>query len=115
MTEEVKFKDWQALDLLVGEIKSVERVEGTDKLYKMEVDLGDKNQTVVSGLVPYYTEDQLKGKKIILFCNLEARTIKGIESKGMVLAAVTYDKDGKEVECKLLEPDGKIENGAKVC
>lgn len=116
MVEEiVKFSDWQNLDLRVGQIKKVEKVDGADKLYKVEVDLGNETQVVVSGLVPYYTEEQLQDKKIILFCNLEPRTIRGIESKGMVLAAVTYDKDGKEVECKLLEPDADIELGAKVC
>jgi len=112
MAEEeiVKFSEWQKLDLRVGEIKTVEKVPDTDNLYKLEVDLGDKTQTVVSGLVPYYTEEELKGKRIILFANLEPKTIRGIESKGMVLAAVSEDQ--KDV--KLLQPDDDVELGARV-
>lgn len=112
--EKISFKDWQKLDLRVGKILNVEYVEGADKLYKLTVDLGNEKRTLVSGLVPYYTEEQLKNKKVIVFCNLEPRTIRGIESKGMVLAAVTYDKEGKEKECRLLEPDGEIELGSRV-
>lgn len=110
MDEKIKFSDWQKLDLRVGQVKSVEKVPDTNNLYKLEVDLGDKTQTVVSGLVPYYTEEQLQDKKIILFTNLEPRKIRGIESKGMVLAAVSEDK--KNV--KLLQPDEDIELGARV-
>lgn len=115
MSDIVKFKDWQKLELRVGKIISAEIVKGTDQLYKIEVDLGDEKRTLVSGLRQYYTKEQLKGKKVIVFCNLEPRTIKGIESKGMVLAASTYDEQGKEKEVKLLEPDDEIEVGAGIC
>ena len=115
MEEIIKFKDWEKLDLRVGKIISVEKVENADKLYKLEIDLKTEKRTVVSGLVPYYTEEQLKNKRIILFCNLEPRTIKGIESHGMVLAAGTYDEKGKEKEVKLLEPDDEVELGSRVC
>jgi len=110
----VSFKDWQKLDLRVGKIMSAEKIRGTDTLYKVEVDLGTEKRILVSGLVPYYTEDQLKDKRVIVFCNLEPRMIRGIESRGMVLAAVTYNEKGKEKECRLLEPDDEIELGARV-
>ena len=112
--ENIKFSDWQKLDLRVGQIKQVEKVGNADKLYKLEVDLGNEKRTIVSGLVPYYSEEELKDKKIILFCNLEPRKIKGIESNGMILAAVTEDSQGEEKECKLLEPDADIGVGARV-
>ena len=114
MDEKIKFSDWQKLDLRVGEIKTVEKVPDTDNLYNLEVDLGDNTQIVVSGLVPYYTEEQLQNKKIILFTNLEPKTIRGIESKGMVLAATTKDKDGEWIKVKLLQPDDDIELGARI-
>jgi methionyl-tRNA synthetase len=110
----VTFKDWQKLDLRVAQIQKAERVENTDNLYKIDVDLGNEKRTIVSGLVPYYSEDELKDKKIILFCNLDPRTIRGIESKGMILAAVTEDENGKEKECRLLQPDADIELGSQV-
>lgn len=113
--ETIKFSDWQKLDIRVGKIISAEAVEGTDTLYKIEVDLGKEKRIIVSGLRQYYPKEQLEGKKVIIFCNLKPRTIRGIESKGMILAAVTYDENGKEKECKLLQPDDEIGLGAEVC
>jgi len=109
--EKVEFLDWKKLDLRVGQIKKIEKVENADKLYKLEIDLGNETRTIVSGLVPYYSEKELLNKKIILFCNLSPKKIKGIESKGMVLAAV----DEKQNKVKLLQPDEDIDVGSRVC
>ena len=109
--EKVDFLDWKKLDLRVGQIKKIEKVENADKLYKLEIDLGNETRTIVSGLVPYYSEKELLNKKIILFCNLSPKKIKGIESKGMVLAAV----DEKQNKVKLLQPDEDIDVGSRVC
>jgi len=109
--EKVEFLDWKKLDLRVGQIKQIGRVENADKLYKLEIDLGKEKQIVVSGLIPYYSEKELLNKKIILFCNLAPKKIKGIESRGMVLAVV----DEKQNKVKLLQPDEDIENGSRVC
>ncbi len=111
----IKFKDWQKLDIRVGKIINAEDVGGADKLYKLEVDLGSEKTTLVAGIKEYYTKEQLKDKRIIVFTNLEPKKLRGIESKGMLLAAVRYDEDDNEVECKLLEPDDDIELGARVC
>ena len=109
--EIIKFEDWQKLDLRTAEILEVENIEGADKLYKLKVDLGTETRTLVAGLKPYYTKEELEGKKCIVFCNLEPRKIRGIESRGMILAAVNAD----ESEVKLLQPDGVIDLGSKVC
>ena len=61
-------------------------------------------------ILKHYTKDELEGKKCIVFCNLEPRTIKGIESKGMILAVVNDDQS----EIKLLQPDGVVELGSRV-
>ncbi|MDP2926242.1 MAG: hypothetical protein Q8N99_07735 [Nanoarchaeota archaeon] len=106
----VSFSDWQKLDLRVGEILEIEDVAGADKLYKLKIDLGTETRTLVAGLKPYYIKDELGGKRCIVFCNLEPRRIKGIESKGMLLAAVNDDQS----EVKLLQPDGEIELGCRV-
>ena len=113
MTSEiVQFSDWEKLDLRVGQIKKVEDIEGADKLYKLEVDLGKEigKRTVCAGLKAHYSKEDLKGKKIILFVNLAPRKLKGIESQGMVLASVS--KDEKHVI--LLAPEEDIEVGSKV-
>jgi len=111
MTEEtVSFSDWEKIDLRVAEILEVEEIKGADKLYKLKIDLGTETRTLVAGLKKYYTAQELEGKRIIVFTNLEPKTLKGIESKGMVLAAVSDDHN----EVKLLQPDGAMELGSKV-
>ena len=106
----VGYSDWQKLDLRVGEILEIEDVPGADKLYKLKIDLGTETRTLVAGLKQHYTRDQLEGKRCIVFYNLEPRRLKGIESQGMLLAAINED----ESKVSLLEPDGEIDLGAKI-
>lgn len=106
----VDFSDWEKLDLRVGQIIKVEEIEGADKLYKLSVDIGDEIRIVCAGIKKYYSRDELKGKKIILFTNLAPRKLKGIESQGMILAAVNKE----ESEVVLLTPENDIEVGAKI-
>jgi len=106
----VSFSEWEKMDLRVGEILEIEDVPGADKLYKLKIDLGTETRTVVAGLKQYYTKDELEGKRCILFCNLEPRKLRGIESQGMILAAVNDDHS----EVRLLQSDGEIELGSKV-
>ena len=108
--ENVKFSDWQKLDLRVGKILEAEDIDGADKLYKLEVDLGTEKRTLVAGLKPYYKKEELVGKSCIVFTNLEPKTLRGIESQGMILAAVSEDKS----KVRLLQPDKDIELGSKV-
>lgn len=108
--EHVKFSDWQKLDFRVAKILKVDDIEGADKLYKLLLDLGKEKRTLVAGIKPYYKKEQLKNKSCIIFTNLEPRTIKGIESQGMLLAAVDED----ESKVFLLQPDGKIKEGSRV-
>ena len=101
--------DFQKLDLRVGTITSVERVEGTKKLYKILVDLGELGvKQTISGLVGYYTPEELKGKKVVFLANLKPAKIAGIISEGMLLAAVS----GNIVS--LLSIDKDVPNGAKI-
>ena len=110
MAETVKFEDWIKLDLRVAEILEIEEVEGADKLYKLKVDLGTETRTLVAGLKPYYTKEELEGKRCIVFTNLEPRKIRGIESQGMLLAA----SNGDMSKVKLLNANGVIELGSKI-
>lgn len=106
----VGFDDWKKIDLRTGEILEVEEIKGADKLYKLKVDLGTETRTLVAGLKPYYTKEELEGKKCIVFTNLEPRKIKGIRSQGMLLAAINDDQS----EVKLLQADGVVDAGWKV-
>jgi methionyl-tRNA synthetase len=111
MDDLVKYDEFAKLDLRVGTIKKVEDIEGADKLYKLSVDTGDeKERTICAGIKKFYTKEELKGKQIIVICNLEPRKMRGIESNGMLLAASTAD-DSKVI---LLSPEKKIDSGSKV-
>ena len=106
----VSFEDWTKLNLRVAEILEIESIGGADKLYKLKIDLGTETRTLVAGLKTYYTREELEGKRCIVFTNLEPRTIKGIESQGMILAAVNDDQS----KVKILQPDGAMEIGSRV-
>ena len=108
--EIVSFKDWQKLDLRTGEIIETEEIDNADKLYKIKVDLGTETRILVAGLRKYFTKEELEGKKCIVLTNLEPRKIKGIESRGMILAVVNDDQS----EVKLLQADGVVELGSRV-
>ncbi len=100
------------VELKVGQIKEVSRVEKADKLYKLEVDVGEETtRTIVSGLVPYYKEEELLNKQVVVVTNLKPAKLRGIMSNGMLLAAGDYDV------VKLLTLDsneGILENGANI-
>ena len=113
MTSEniVNFEEWSKLDLRVAKIVKVEEIEGADKLYKLEVDLGKEigKRTICAGIKQYYSKDELKGKKIVVLANLEPRKMRGIESQGMLLAS-----DNEKGKVILLTPESDIEVGSKV-
>ncbi len=106
----IDFKDFEKLDLKVGEIISVEDIEGADKLYKISVNIGTETRTICAGIKPYYKKEELKEKQIIVISNLAPRKMKGIESQGMLLAAISNDH--KKVV--LISPEKNISPGAKV-
>tara|TARA_Y100000310_G_C20566908_1_gene755941 strand:+ start:460 stop:801 length:342 start_codon:yes stop_codon:yes gene_type:complete len=107
----VSFQEWMKLDLRVGKIVNVEDIENADKLYKLEVDLGEEigKRTLAAGLKKHYSKDELKGKKAVFFVNLEPKEMRGVKSEGMILAAVNED----ESKIKILEVDD-IEVGSKI-
>lgn len=88
----------ETVDLRVAKIVAIEKHPKADKLYIETLDDGSGiPRTIVSGLVPYYSEAELVGKHIILVNNLAPAKLRGVESKGMLLAASTKDADGNEI------------------
>jgi len=112
MADIINYEQFSKTDLRVGTIKKAEDVEGADKLLKLEVDLGKElgKRTIVAGIKQHYSKDELKGKQIIVVVNLEPRKMKGLESNGMLLAAVSEDHS----KVILLSPEKKAENGWKI-
>ncbi len=114
MEENIGFSEWQKLDLRVGEIIEIKEIENADKLYELIINLGKEKRTLVAGLKEFYSREQLKNKKVIVFTNLEPKKLRGIESQGMLLAAVSYDEHNNEKSVRLLQPDGEIEVGSRI-
>jgi methionine--tRNA ligase beta chain len=104
----ITFEDFKRLDIRIGRILLAEKVEGTDKLMKLEIDFRTEKRQVVAGIAEFYQPDQLAGKEIPVLVNLEPRTIRGTESHGMILAA---DVEGKAV---LLHPEKEVPPGSVI-
>jgi methionine--tRNA ligase beta chain len=102
------FDDFKKLDIRIGKIVSAEKVEGTEKLLRLEIDLGTEQRQIVAGIAESYLPDQIVGKEIPLLVNLEPRKIRGIESQGMILAV---DVGGNPV---LLHPEREVPPGSVV-
>ena len=103
----VPFEDFAKIDLRVAKVITAERVAGSEKLLKLEVDVGGKTQQIVAGIGKAYAPEDLAGREIVIAANLEPRTLMGIPSHGMLLAA----SDGAPT---LLMPDREVPPGSKV-
>jgi len=106
--ELISYDYFKKLDIRVAKVESVEKVPKADKLYKIIIDLGTEKRTLVAGLAEHYKLEDLINKKIVVLTNLEPRKLRGIQSEGMLLAAV----EGEKVS--ILIPDKEISLGAKI-
>jgi methionyl-tRNA synthetase len=106
----ISIEDFKKVDIAVGEILSAEKVPETDKLLKLSVDLGEGSpRQIVSGISLYFPDcNVLIGKKCMFVINLEPRTIRGLESNGMLFAV--SDNEGR---FSLLEPNADMPAGAR--
>lgn len=105
---EITIDDFAKIDLRVATVIAAERVPKTDKLIKLQVKIGDEERTIVSGIAQHYEPENLIGKNVIVIANLKPAKLRGIESRGMVLAA--SDDEGNLV---LADAPG-IASGSKV-
>jgi methionyl-tRNA synthetase len=88
----------QTVDLRVAKIVGIVRHPKADRLYVETIDLGTERRQIVSGLVPYYREDELLGRHIVLVANLKPAKLRGVESDGMLLAAQPDSPEGQPPE-----------------
>ncbi|MBI5267254.1 MAG: methionine--tRNA ligase, partial [candidate division Zixibacteria bacterium] len=96
------------VELRVAKVLEAERVEGADKLLKLQIDLGNEKRQIVAGVAQFYPPEKITGMKIIVVANLKPSVIRGVQSNGMLLAA----KAGSQLF--VLTPDGDLPPGAKV-
>ncbi len=104
----ITFDDFRKLEIKIGTVISAEKVEGADRLLKLEVDFGDEKRQLVAGIAPEYEPGSLAGKQVPVLVNLEPKKIRGVESHGMMLVAVD---DGRPA---LLHPDRDVKPGTQV-
>lgn len=104
----IDIDQFSAIELRTATVVSAERVPQTDKLIKLQVDLGGETRQMVAGIADTYEADELPGKKVVVVANLEPATIMGVESQGMVLAAAA---DGGPI---LVGLDRDVAEGVRV-
>ncbi|MCM8786448.1 MAG: hypothetical protein NC935_00100 [Candidatus Omnitrophica bacterium] len=102
------YQDFLKLELRIGKIVEINPHPNADKLYLLKVDIGNKIIQLVAGIRPYYNEDELKDKLIVVVTNLEPKEIRGYISEGMLLAASSAE------DVSIISPDKTIEVGSKV-
>jgi len=107
----ISFDEFSKLDIRLGKIISAERVPQTDRLLKLLVDLAEEEpRQVISGIAEYVPdENALVGTTCAFVANLEPKVIKGLESRGMILAAY----DAGEGRFSLLVPERGLPPGTK--
>lgn len=106
--EEIAIDDFFKAQLKTARVKEAEKVEGADKLLKLQLDVGGEPRQIVAGIARHYTPEDVVGKTIVIVANLKPATIRGVESRGMLLAA----SKGKKLT--LVTVDGDLPSGAKV-
>ena len=104
------FSDFEKLDLRVGTVEHCEKIKGSDKLLKFDINDGTgENRVIVSGIAKMYKPEELQGKQICFIANLPPRKLMGVESRGMILSAANPDGS-----LSVITPDRKSSNGAAV-
>ncbi|HPS24688.1 MAG TPA: methionine--tRNA ligase [Bacteroidales bacterium] len=108
-SEPCTYGDFEKMDIRTATVLQAERVPKTDKLLKLTIDTGLDQRVIVSGIAQYYTPESVIGKQICILANLEPRTIRGIESRGMILMA--KEANGN---MRIVSPEERLGNGAKI-
>ena len=113
MPENISYDDFARLDIRIGTVVAAEHVSGTDKLIKCTVDFGDPpagggERTIVSGIAEWKKPEELVGRQFPYVVNLAPRTLRGVESQGMLLAA--SDEHG----VALLDPERVVPAGTRL-
>jgi methionyl-tRNA synthetase len=106
---EISYDDFAKLDIRIGRVRTAEAIEGADKLIKCTIDFGELGErTIVSGIKEWKAPESLVGKELPYIVNLAPRMLRGVESRGMLLAA--SDENG----VALLAPERELPPGTKL-
>lgn len=105
----VTIDEFKKIELRIGRVVEAEKVEGSEKLVKLLVDLGEEKRQIVAGVGKVYAVGDLLGKQIVIVANLEPRKLMGLESQGMLLAA-----HGENDEPVILTVEREVLPGSKI-
>lgn len=105
----VSFEEFNKISLVIARVIEAEKLPKADKLLKLTLDMGDSRRTVLSGIAQHYTPDEVIGRMVVLLENLEPRTMRGVESQGMILMA-----DGPDGKPIFLEPADAVNPGSAI-
>ena len=106
----IQYDDFAKLDLRIGTVKEVSDHPNADKLLVLQVDLGGETRQIVAGLKQYYAPEALLGRQIVMVTNLAPRKMRGLESQGMLLAAVAGGEEKEDVV--VLTPEKEVPPGS---
>lgn len=106
MKQEIAIEDFTKMDIRTATITAAEKVEKADKLLKLTLSLGNETRTVLSGIAQHYSPEEVIGRQVCLLANLAPRTMRGIESQGMILMA-----ENSEGQLSFVSPNPGWENG----
>lgn len=104
----ITIEEFQKLDIRIGKVVKAEKIPGSKKLLRLEVDVGNEVRQVVAGIAEVYNPEDVEGRSVVILVNMKPAKLMGVESRGMILAA---DVDGKPI---LLTPEKEVEPGTKV-
>ncbi len=108
-SEFIGIEDFAKVQLRVARVLEAEPIEGSDKLLKLQVVIGEEHRQIVAGIKANYEALDLIGRQVVIVYNLKPAKLRGVESQGMLLAAT--DETGGAI---LLQPDRETPEGAKV-
>ena len=104
----VTIEEFKKLELKIAEIESVSPHPNADRLYVLDIKVGEVRKKIVAGIRKHYGEEELKGKKVVIVDNMAPSVIRGVESQGMLMAASEDEK------LTLIVPERPIADGATI-
>jgi methionine--tRNA ligase beta chain len=109
MADTITFEEFKKIEIRIGKVTLCEKVEGADKLLRLEVDFGEfGKRQIASAIAEFYKPEDLEGKLLPFIVNLEPRTFRGVQSQGMLMATGTHE------DVVLLEPNKEVPEGSEV-
>ncbi len=106
--EIIDINEFAKLDIRIGKIENAERIEGSKKLIKLGVDIGNEKRQIIAGIAEEYNPESLIGRLVPVLVNLKPAKLMGVESRGMILAV---DVNGRPI---LLHPDKEVPAGSRL-